>query len=157
MRGAVIRADECVINKSVRTATASNEPLTGYRGAAVEQHSNVFHSQWLHCPAEEPLERLPALHLGFERRCSHRKTPHQLLHIVFLGCWHTLVHGPASACLFSLQRRWEGRKPPDKNISSSHPLFAQQLFGLSGYLCFLFFFFPCHCCTYSASAEKGIS
>lgn len=121
---------------------AFNEPFAGYRGAAVEQHSNAFHSQWFHCLAEEPLVRLPALQLGFERRCSHIKTPHQLPHIVFLGCWHTLVHGHASACIFFLQRRWKGRKPPDKNIvsfSSSHPLFAQQLFGLSGYLCFLFF------------------
>lgn len=109
----------------------------------MEQHSNAFHSQWLHCPAEEPLERLPALQLGFERRCSHIKTPHQLLHIVFLGCWHTLVHGPASACIFSLQRRWDGRKPPEKNISSSPSTFcttAVWSFGLS--LLSFFFFFP---------------
>lgn len=110
---------------------------------------------------------LPALQPGFERRCSRIKTPHQLLwetgnyymHIVFLQRWHTLVHRPASPCIFFLQRGWEGRKPPDKNkfcsrssaarvsptrsplfpiisFSLSHGLSAQQLFGLSGYLCF---------------------
>lgn len=66
---------------------------------------------------------LPTLQLRFRRRCSHIKTPHQLLretgnyymHIVFLQCWHTLVHRPASLCIFFLRRGREGRKPPDKN------------------------------------------
>lgn len=66
---------------------------------------------------------LPTLQPQFRRRCSHIKTPHQLLretgnyymHIVFLQCWHTLVHRPASLCIFFLWRGREGWKPPDKN------------------------------------------
>lgn len=92
----------------------------------------------------------PALQLRFRRRCSHIKTPHQLLqetgnyymHIVFLQCWHTLVHRPASLCIFFLGRGREGRKPPDKkkfcNRSSAarvsptrSPLFPIISFSLS--------------------------
>lgn len=90
---------------------------------------------------------LPTLQLRFRRRCSHIKTPHQLLretgnyymHIVFLQCWHTLVHRPASLCIFFLRRGREGRKPPDKNkfcnrssaapVSPTRsPLFPHHLF-----------------------------
>lgn len=83
------------------------------------------------------------------------------MHIVFLQCWHTRVHRPASPCIFFLRRGWEGGKPPDKNkfcsrssaarvsptrsplfpiisFTSSHPLSAQQLLGLFG-LSLLFF------------------
>lgn len=61
------------------------------------------------------------------------------MHIVFLQCWHTLVHRPASLCIFFLRRRREGRKPPDKNkfcnrssaarVSPTRsPLFPHHLF-----------------------------
>lgn len=121
---------------------------------------------------------LPTLQPQFRRRCSHIKTPHQLLretgnyymHIVFLQCWHTLVHRPASLCIFFFWRGREGWKPPDKNkfcnrssaarlSPTRSPLFPITSLSLSHWLSVcttvvrpfwlsLAFFSPC---TYSAS------
>lgn len=86
---------------------------------------------------------------GLRGRCSRIKTPHQRLwetgnyymHIVFLQSWHTLVHRPASPCIFFLQRRsvgGRGRKHPDKNKFCSRSFcslcFSDQVSFISHHL-----------------------